>query len=346
MNKINDSKFDIAVIICTYKRESFVYKNVEKLNKIDLVNHIFVIDNADTIDHKIENNKIKVFPNKNLGGSGGFTRGIIEAKKINASYVFLMDDDIEFEEVTIIGAISKIKERNDDSWLGLGMSFFDSPDKLHELGALWNGINIKSNTKFPVKKYNYSAWWGLIFPLSFVDKHNYPMPFFIKFDDIEYGLRRDEEKIIFDNTLVVRHESFKKKFSSYLEYYTIRNGNITNCLHFKHCFFKTVFRFITKNIKHYLKGRFIEMKLANVAIDDFAKGVDFFLETNIEENNNRIMAISKQKINKLGNVFTRPFACIGYTFKLMFVFNKAKKSFRTRNSELTSLNYWNKVLGL
>ena len=43
---------------------------------------VFISDNSQTLDNdKINSKHINVFKNKNLGGSGGFTRALIEIMK-------------------------------------------------------------------------------------------------------------------------------------------------------------------------------------------------------------------------------------------------------------------------
>ena len=52
-------------------------------------------DNAGTLDHKyFDHNQLHLIQNKNVGGAGGFTRGIIEVLESTLPYthVLLMDD--------------------------------------------------------------------------------------------------------------------------------------------------------------------------------------------------------------------------------------------------------------
>lgn len=67
----------IAVVMCTYKRELYVHKNVQLLEKFLLPKsdtrgkfELFIIDNGRTLDN-FDNSKIHLIPNKNAGGSGG-----------------------------------------------------------------------------------------------------------------------------------------------------------------------------------------------------------------------------------------------------------------------------------
>ena len=229
-----------CVLITTYNREEFLIPNLEKLNGCEGLAHVIVVDNArnvklpDTLDKK----KFTVIPNDNLGGTGGFTRGMIEAKKRGFSHIFIMDDDIilipEVMEKTF-SLVSSLKKEHENDWVGFSMLINDEPLVQYELGTKWDGAKLKLNhhkyklnrVKYLEKnqintKYNYSAWWSLMMPTSVIDKYGYPFPMFIKFDDIEYALRRKDEEIILTNGFGVWHENFDKKFNPYLEYYLMR----------------------------------------------------------------------------------------------------------------------------
>ena len=90
---------NIAVDICTYRREEYVLRNMQSLcksiyhdNSKEVRDHLTVmlIDNGHTIaEHEelsklIENEPgLKLFTNKNAGGAGGFTRGMLEIIRSN-----------------------------------------------------------------------------------------------------------------------------------------------------------------------------------------------------------------------------------------------------------------------
>jgi hypothetical protein len=108
----------IAVVICTFKREFYLYRNMAMVER-DILGHegpetikdsvrFFIIDNGKTIPlDRWDSEYIKVFPNKNYGGSGGFTRGIIEAyrRRDEFTHFLLMDDDIIFDAETLVKTI-------------------------------------------------------------------------------------------------------------------------------------------------------------------------------------------------------------------------------------------------
>lgn len=101
MNNVN-----LALNICTYKREHNLKNNLEVLKNSEFFNpdnphyynklHIFVIDNASELVLEDFPN-LHFFHNSNTGGSGGFQRGIEEIRKISGfTHVIFMDDDVAF----------------------------------------------------------------------------------------------------------------------------------------------------------------------------------------------------------------------------------------------------------
>lgn len=104
-------------VICTYKREDYVQRNLRHLRETvlaqpqaEIARHleVFVVDNGQTLRRdEVESLGIRLFPNKNLGGSGGFARGIIEAlrRREEFSHVLLMDDDILLESNVLVKTI-------------------------------------------------------------------------------------------------------------------------------------------------------------------------------------------------------------------------------------------------
>ena len=361
--EVNASSREIstAVLITTFNRQDFLIPNLYKLNQCEHVSKVVIVDNARNIvlPEDLSVDKFIVAPNDNLGGTGGFTRGMMEAKKLGVSHIFIMDDDITLmPEVTekALSLISCLKEDHINDWLGYSMLPNGKPTLQYELGTNWNGIKMVLNHHYMDMskldnlyknqintKYNYSAWWSLIMPSNVIDKYGYPFPFFIKFDDIEYGLRRKGEEIILTNGFAVWHEDFENKYNPYLEYYLYRNALVNNALHDKKPLLHSLIRFMGKSVKEYFQFRHTEMKLINIAINDYLKGPVFFLNLDIEKRNNEIREIAKHKMNLFKGIFVTPFIAIGYAFKLMFKYNNAKRLYQRDVDKLTSEQYWLEV---
>lgn len=316
--QISDTR--IALDICTFKREEFVKKNIGMINTgilasekyDDLRNclEIFVIDNAGTLDvEKFSQPHVRIFKNKNVGGSGGFTRGMIEIKKVadqeKITHVILMDDDIVIEPEVLFRTwtvLSIMKSEYADAFIGGAMLRLDKPNIQVESAALWNGGDLISRKKgLDLSKeescllneveepVDYTAWWYTVIPMKIVRWDNLPLPFFIRGDDVEYGLR-NARTIITMNGICVWHEPFENKYSSSLYYYILRNQLIENAIHDqtmgKKDFIYYIYCRVMEEVYFY---RYKNAWLYMEAVSDFLKGVDWLKKQDGEQRNLEII---------------------------------------------------------
>ncbi len=298
-----------CIAICTYKRERFVLDNTKLLreHQFSFIDRVFVIDNGNTLyADQLTDDFIKVLPNRNYGGSGGFTRGLIEAHDGGYSHVILMDDDVQFhpqtlEQMTVFVSILASGCRN--HWFSTGMLPLDCPCRQFELGAEWDGRQaivhkhdadildrsaLLDNLDNP--QVEYGGWWTLLMPVSAMNK-GLPYPFFIKFDDVEYGMRKSPDtQIITMNGIAVRHEAFDRKKSFVLDYYNLRNELVVNATYGKYGAFGAARRFLYEAAKQLCLYRYDNMPLVLRAVNDFLAGTDFFLSCDEESLNKELMS--------------------------------------------------------
>lgn len=309
----------IAIVICTFKREKFVYRNMELLNnaffkgcdtEIKDKILVYISDNGKSLDiDKIKSEHIKVMPNKNAGGAGGFTRGLMECiknqKKDNITHALLMDDDIVIQPESIYRTytlLSLIKPEYKNSFIGGAMLRLDEPWRQTESGARWNaGELIGHKAGLDLRKvepclYNeieeecdYNAWWYCTIPMRVVKEDNLPMPIFIRGDDVEYGLRNMEHLILM-NGICVWHEPFEAKYSSSMYYYIFRNRLIDNAIHNidypKEKFLKDIQPWFTQELFTY---RYKNAQLLLNSAYDFLKGIEFLKNSDGESLNAKVM---------------------------------------------------------
>lgn len=240
----------IGIAICTYKREKYVVGNSKRILDYLETNPyykdklaIFVVDNGNTLDNIPLG---KIIKNKNTGGSGGFTRGIVEVCSDKTfTHFLLMDDDISFECEILARTVGILEYAKTPESITIGgaMLMQNKPYFQHEKGAMWNGKYVLSR-KYGYdlrilenvlrndfeEQVDYAAWWYCCMSTKVVERIGLPLPFFIKCDDIEYSLRADNDIIIM-NGIGVWHESFASKYASELEYYIKRNELILNAIH-------------------------------------------------------------------------------------------------------------------
>lgn len=319
-DKEPSNEVKLALDICTFRRENFIKTNIRNLyNAVTskfpaLLGKItaFVIDNANTLKkEEIEYGGFaRLIYNRNLGGSGGFTRGIVEVLKANDggegfTNILLTDDDIVIEPETIYRTytlMSYLKERYKTAFIGGAMLRLDRQNIQTEAGGVWNagrlislkhGLNL-SDTEACLyneveEKAEYNAWWYCAMPLSLINYQNLPMPVFIRGDDVEYGLR-NMKNLILMNGICVWHEPFENKYSSSMFYYIMRNRLIDNAVSGisfpMEEFFKELSELVIRELIGY---RYANVLLTFKGIYDFLKGPDWILEQDPEEVNKEIM---------------------------------------------------------
>lgn len=325
--KSNLRDVKIGIDICTFKREKFVMKNMQILNENIFNNvdsllkdnvEVFISDNGKTLDiDQIATDKIHIFPNKNYGGAGGFTRGLIEIKKCEKekkiTHALLMDDDIVIEPEALYKTyrvLTMLKDEYSDAFIGGAMLRLDKQNIQEESGASWNAgylNSLKKNlnlNKLDACLYNeveeyteFNAWWYCCFPTSIVTDTNLPLPIFIRGDDVEYGLRNMKHLILM-NGICVWHEPFENKYSSFLNYYILRNQLIDNSFHFPNYGKKQLYRALIgsclREISYY---RYKNVDLIIKGVRDFCKGPEWLMQQDGESLHKEIMALGYRGID-------------------------------------------------
>lgn len=295
---------ELAVGTTTMKKEAFITKNVKALyeeilssdDEISRHFHIHVVDNGRTLKREDfpEHPAIALHPNKNVGGSGGFARGMIEAlhQTPGATHVLLMDDDV----LVIPDSIYRIyqllrfmKEKYRDSFIEGAMLYYEDRSRQHEdIGtvseeALFRPLKpqycltgldavLSNERQFPKHPNQYGAWWCCCIPATQIEKNGLPLPLFIRGDDAEYGLRCKPD-IITMNGICIWHMGFSAKFNSSFDLYQpVRNffisrattgtfQNVNVLRNFVHKFRMAMFSFnynaaelLIRAMEDYLKG--------------------------------------------------------------------------------------------
>lgn len=138
---------NLSIATTTFKKEEFIQSNLkllqnELLNSDDEIrNHLWihVIDNGRTlVSEQWNSDKITIHPNKNVGGAGGFTRGMIESMEQpeNITHVLLMDDDVIYcpgnasDELYCL--LSMLKSEFDEYFVSGAMLCYEAMNIQHE----------------------------------------------------------------------------------------------------------------------------------------------------------------------------------------------------------------------
>ncbi|MCR4610516.1 MAG: glycosyltransferase [Lachnospiraceae bacterium] len=325
----NDVSF--ALCICTFKREEFVTRNVNQvinniIKKKDCVMkddvEVFVSDNGQTLPtDTFDCDKVHLFPNRNVGGAGGFTRGMIEAvlyrQPTKLSHVILMDDDIVLDAEVIERNylfLKYLKKEYSKAMVGGELFELDKRYLQFEAGAAYRKVVIQSyNQLWDMRNpdavagnevenpMNFNGWWYTCIPVSYVREDNLPLPVFIHRDDVEYGMRNEENGTILLNGLSVWHPQGPGKAATAMNYYDVRNDLICMCDKIDAPTAEEVMNHITRGvIGNMLRYRYQVIDCIFYALDDYYKGPDYFMSLDPIDNHKELARFNYEFTDPVG----------------------------------------------
>ena len=268
----------------------------------------------------------RLFPNRNLGGTGGFTRGLMEIlrsrEKGGYTHALLMDDDIVLDPETLYRTwmlLGLVKEEYKEAFVGGAMLRLDYPWLQTESGALWgqgelaarkSGLDLRQVESCLFNQVEetveYNAWWYCAMPLSAIGEEDLPMPLFIRGDDVEYGLRHGGAVMLM-NGICVWHEPFERKYSSAMFYYILRNRLIDNALHGRSQSLGEVRRMVRHQVEDEVRlYRYRNARLLMEGAEDFLKGTGWLERQDGEVLHGKIQGegYRMEALEKLGEGFS------------------------------------------
>ena len=352
----------IGVGICTYKREEFVLQNIDILRGLrqkfpDL--ELVVVDNGRTLN--VQYTDVRIIPNKNFGGSGGFTRAIIEYmdREKRVDYILLMDDDIVIEPSAILrmwSFLGGLRREYRDRFLSGAMLMLSRPCVQFENSAYWVRIKLCSkgrgmdmrdarmlvrNETELNRPNQYGAWWFCCIPSKRVEEIGYPLPVFIKGDDIEFGLRNDRPLITM-NGIAVWHQDFDAKQSPVQSYYAERNSPMMNNFA-RGCNFLTfAITICGRMVKRLLRCDKNIAKMLYLSLRDYNKGMYDITSVGADEKMQLVKEYATRKVS--GFIFIKVFFYALYTIALYPKTHKIYLKFREQN--LKDASFWKHYLGI
>ena len=360
----------LAADICTYRREAYVRKNIEVLKQSILENELsplyskfdlYLIDNGQTL-HSCEfcGKGVHLFSNINAGGSGGFTRGLMEIQKASEergyTHVIFLDDDAVIEPDAFIrtyALLSFLKDKYQGSVVGGAMLDIETGYLQNESGALYNkkswsglghGIDLRRREEVlkneKIHRSDYAGWWYACYPLSIAEPDNLPLPFFIHVDDVEYGVRNELEVILL-NGICIWHGGFNERYSQAMIYYETRNMLVTNALRLRDWSekdaVKLCFNTILVGVFRYLYNT---GDLVLQAVEDFLLCPDGFMEIDPVKKNSwvREHCIKMEPIDTIDNIHGVKEAISKYAEERQKKIPVKRRI--SRNKYLLTLNGW------
>ncbi len=303
---------ELVLATTTFRKEKFIERNVAAIRRDILESgeeisghfHMYVMDNGRTLDaDALSGDGVSILPNDNVGGAGGFTRGMIEAMEQTpkATHILMMDDDVavspesikrtfnllrivrdEYAEAFVSGAMLNY-EIGDEQWEDMGfMTREGTFAPVKPFLRLTKYEDVVFNEVYRLQKFQkgamYAAWWYCCIPISVIEREGLPLPVFVRCDDAEYGVRC-QPRFITMNGLCIWHMSFHARYNAAVErYQTTRNTMIaqaTTGFAPKSDFMYELHNNIRLELK---KFGYDNAELCLDAFEDFLKGPGFIAE--------------------------------------------------------------------
>lgn len=352
----------IGVSITTFKREKYVKRTMNLLHDFQRDHpwlSVLVVDNGSTLE-EMQGDRFRVIHNRNFGGSGGFTRGMIEYVEQGAvDYVLLMDDDIVLETSALertFALLSGLKEEYRDSFLSGAMLSLERPCIQYENTARWgkirlhgegknlnlvNASNLVQNEKVPSQKNRYGAWWYCAIPVHRIQEIGYPLPIFVKGDDMEYGIRNHRE-VMSMNGIGVWHQALQSKMSPIIKYYADRNMLIINNYAEGCNYFTFIVAVLGRVLRRLSEGKLLGIRYMNQALIDYSKGLTGLTTVSSEEKMDQISKMKDESVSLLAF-----FGLLINIARTLINYNNLHKDYIDfRINILHSSRFWSTFLGL
>ena len=154
--------------------------------------------------------QLRVITQANLGGSGGFSRGMYETLTAGSStFHMVLDDDVSIEPESIVRAVRFASFARRPTIVGAHMFDIHNPTALHSFGeevdpVKWTfgavrGVHEEHNLAFAGLRetpwlhrrvdVGYTGWWMCLIPVEVLREVGLSLPVFIKWDDAEHCMR-------------------------------------------------------------------------------------------------------------------------------------------------------------
>ena len=257
----------LALVVTTFRREAAVRATAARIAAVldadDAVSgsgagagsgtgsgalagaHLFVVDNGQSVALPAHP-RLTLIPNRNLGGAGGFARGLAAARDAGGfSHVLFMDDDAACPMTNLTRTAAFLHHATDPATALAGaMVSARRPWHLWENGAVFDrlprsrfsGTDLRDAgavvamelaTPAPPPEGSYGAWWYFAFPLAAVT-HD-PYPFFVRGDDVWFGLS-NRFRIATLNGVMSLQDDFAAKASPVSLYLDLRFLMVVNMI--------------------------------------------------------------------------------------------------------------------
>ena len=234
----------LMLSVTSFRREAAVTRTIARFRDFVAgsgladVLHLTVVDNGRTLD-PVSDDSVTVVHNENLGGAGGFARGLLEAQRREADYCLFMDDDAAVHteawrrtwtflaycrtpRVAIAGAVAHSRRR---AILWENGALFHGVCHPQHMGADLRVLDDVAEMEFDSTERQpdnfYGGWWYFAFPVAEV--RHLPFPFFVRGDDVSFSLVHDFDIVTLPGVISFQDEDFASKETPLTVYLDLRS---------------------------------------------------------------------------------------------------------------------------
>lgn len=232
----------LALCLTTFHREDEICRTAARLEAFIEASpwrdrmQVFVVDNGGTaalppLAH------VERIANRNLGGAGGFARGLAEAQAWGFSHCLFMDDDAAVPVEAVHRTFVFLARARDPATAVAGAMISTAHRwALWEAGAVFDrrcrplqgGTDLRRrDAVFALEQATgatppgfYGGFWFFAFPIAAV--RHWPFPFFVRGDDVMFSLS-NPFRIVRLNGVVSFQQDFTEKESALTAYLDLRS---------------------------------------------------------------------------------------------------------------------------
>ncbi|WP_285505083.1 glycosyltransferase [Actinokineospora sp. NBRC 105648] len=264
-----------SVVICTFNRADDCVRTLGALaadaDALAVIDAVYVVDQGtDLVQSRPQfgevelglGDRLNYLRQPNLGGAGGFGRGMYEVTKSGDANILLMDDDVLCEPEIAVRLSAFANRSTRPTLVGGQMLRLLHPTRL-VAGAeyadfeqlvpgkvVYNGLDDVDLLEEEIDEEgestgrpprgdrrvdaDYNAWWSCLIPNEVVRELGLPIPLFFQWDDVEYGYRaraRGYATVTLPGAGLWHADFDWKDGDKWNEYFAVRNAMIISALH-------------------------------------------------------------------------------------------------------------------
>jgi len=322
----------VSIGITTFNRPDYCARTMltlgQSTNLTDIVKRVYVVDQGNKLVKDDElypeaaaclGDRLQMIYQANMGGSGGFSRGMYESVKAGETeFHLLLDDDVNVEPESIERLAMFASLCRHRTIVGGQMFDLNEKSVAHSFGEginkwrwLWgpvvdteNRVDLAAGSlrqRAALHRrldVDYNGWWMELIPVTVIAELGLSLPIFIKWDDLEYGLRAQTIGV---NTVTLPgaglwHISWGDKDDSrdWQAYFHERNRILTALLHSPYDRGgRLIYELTTLDVKHSVSAEYYAQTIRLKALEDILSGPEH-LHATIKTTMPQLRALTKE----------------------------------------------------